>query len=57
MIKKPQYTFGRETSQSDLMNLRDHLKGRNNVSKTVNSTVHGYSLKHFVTLSSKTRDA
>ena len=40
MIKKPRYTFGREISKSDLRNLRDHLKGRNSVSKTVKSTLY-----------------
>ena len=39
MIRKPQYTFGCETSKSDLINMRAHLKGMYTVSKTVKSTV------------------
>ena len=48
MIKNPQYTFGGETSKSDLIYLRVHIKGSHNVNEKVKSMVppkHHYPAK------------
>ena len=66
MIKNPRYTFGGESSKSELIKLRVHFKGRSSVSKAVKSgidgsvfSVHGsrFTIPLESTSSSKTRDA